>query len=30
MAKDLDHQFILLVEKIENSYQILSNIVKNT
>lgn len=28
MAKNLDHQFLLLVEKIEDSYQILSNILK--
>lgn len=30
MAKDFGHQFVHLMEKIENDYQTLSNLVKST
>lgn len=30
LAKDLGHQFMLLAKKVEDSYQILSNLVKST
>lgn len=30
LAKDLDYQFVLLVEEIKDDYQILSNLIKST